>query len=52
MRTIVFYIYRFLDLAGDLDSMSRAAAAAIILFGIILVFTVVQLQVGKRRVHY
>jgi multiple sugar transport system permease protein len=52
MRTIVFYVYKFLDLAGDDDSMSRAAASAIILFGIILVFTVVQLQVGKRRVHY
>jgi multiple sugar transport system permease protein len=52
MRTIVFYVYRFLDLAGDDDSMSRAAAAAILLFGIILVFTVIQLQVGKRRVHY
>lgn len=52
MRTIVFYVYRFLDLAGDDDSMSRAAASAIVLFGIILLFTVVQLQVGKRRVHY
>ncbi len=52
MRTIVFYIYTFLDEAGRDGAMSLAAAAAIILFAIILLITIVQLQVGKRRVHY
>ncbi|MCF7931619.1 MAG: sugar ABC transporter permease [Acholeplasmataceae bacterium] len=52
MKTIVFYIYDYLGQAGQDGVMSYASAAAIILFGIILVFTVVQLQVGKRRVHY
>jgi multiple sugar transport system permease protein len=31
---------------------SRAAAAAIILFAITLVFTGLQVMVGKKRVHY
>ena len=52
MKTIVFYIYDYLGQAGQNNVMSYASAAAIILFGIILVFTVIQLQVGKRRVHY
>ena len=52
MRTIVFYIYDFLQNAGQPGNMSFAAAASIILFVIILFFTVIQLQVGKRRVHY
>src|SRR5690554_1858243 len=52
MRTIVFYIYDFLQNAGQPGNMSLAAAASIILFIIILFFTVIQLQVGKRRVHY
>lgn len=49
MKTIVFYIYDFFDNTGNLP---EAAAASIILFGIILVMTFVQMQVGKRRVHY
>lgn len=52
LKTIVFYVYDFLGEAGSDGAMSYASAAAIILFGIILVFTVIQLQVGKRRVHY
>jgi multiple sugar transport system permease protein len=52
MRTIVFYIYTFLDEAGRDGAMSLAASAAIILFLIILLITIVQLQVGKTRVHY
>lgn len=52
LRTIVFYIYDYLSLLGVTGSMSYAAAASIILFLIILVFTIIQLQVGKRRVHY
>lgn len=52
LKTIVFYIYDYIGLAALDGMMSYAAAAAIILFGIILVFTMIQLQVGKRRVHY
>lgn len=52
MRTIVFYVYNFLENPGQPGNMSLAAASSIILFFIILIFTVVQLQVGKRRVHY
>lgn len=52
MRTIVFYVYGFLENPGQPGNMSLAAAASIILFIIILFFTVIQLQVGKRRVHY
>lgn len=51
-RTIVFYIYNYLERQGQDGAISLAAAAAIILFAIILVFTIIQLQVGKRRVHY
>ncbi len=52
LKTIVFYIYDYIGLAGQNGMMSYASAAAIILFLIILVFTIIQLEVGKRRVHY
>jgi len=52
LKTIVFYVYDYIGQAGADGMMSLASAAAIILFAIILVLTVVQLQVGKRRVHY
>jgi len=52
LKTIVFYIYDYIALAGLDGQMSLASAASIILFGIILAFTIIQLQVGKRRVHY
>jgi multiple sugar transport system permease protein len=52
MRTIVFYIYSYIGAQALDGQLSLAAAASIVLFAIILVFTVVQLQVGKRRVHY
>ncbi|HHT39941.1 MAG TPA: sugar ABC transporter permease [Acholeplasmataceae bacterium] len=49
MKTIVFYIYDFFNTTGK---MPEAAAASLILFGFILVLTIIQMQVGKRRVHY
>ncbi len=49
LKTIVFYIY---DYIYSGENLSLAAAASIILFAIILVLTLVQMQVGKRRVHY
>lgn len=47
METIVFYIYEKLT-----TQTSLAAAAAVFLFVIILVFTAIQFSVSKKRVHY
>jgi len=48
LNTMVGYIYRSLSLGNE----GKASAAAIILFGIILLVTLVQLYVQKKRVHY
>lgn len=47
MLTIVFYIYERLS-----QQTSLAAAAAVFLFVIILLFTLLQFIVSKSRVHY
>ena len=47
METIVYYIYDNMA-----DNTSLAAAAAVFLFIIILIFTALQFYVGKKRVHY
>ena len=47
MYTIVYYIYEKLN-----TQTSFAAAAAVFLFVIILVFTALQFAVSKKRVHY
>lgn len=47
METIVYYIYENLS-----TQTSYAAAAAVFLFVIILVFTALQFAVSNRRVHY
>ena len=52
LKTIVFYIYDYLQFATTPGYLSYAAAASIILFGIILVFTLLQFIAGKKRVHY
>jgi multiple sugar transport system permease protein len=52
LKTIVFFIYEYLQETGRNGALSEAAAAAILLFLIIMVFTVIQLRVGKKRVHY
>lgn len=49
MKTVVFYIY---DQMSQTNTLQYAAAGAVILFIIILLFTLVQKQVAKRRVHY
>lgn len=49
LKTIVFYIYDYFNYTGK---MPEAAAASIVLFLIILVFTGLQMQVSKKRVHY
>ena len=49
LKTIVFYIYDFFDTTGK---FSEAAAASIVLFALILVLTLIQMQISKHRVHY
>jgi multiple sugar transport system permease protein len=49
LKTIVFYIYDYFNFTGKLP---EAAAASIVLFLIILLFTGLQMQVSKKRVHY
>ncbi len=48
LNTIVGFIYDALST----NSQGRASAAALILFGIILVVTLINTQVSKKRVHY
>lgn len=48
LNTMVGFIYKALSN----NNQGRASAAALILFGIILVVTVINLQVSKKRVHY
>ncbi|NMB01005.1 MAG: sugar ABC transporter permease [Firmicutes bacterium] len=47
--TIVYYVYRN---AFERYRMGYASAAAYILFGIIFIFTLIQMAASKRRVHY
>ncbi|MCQ2797854.1 MAG: sugar ABC transporter permease [Bacilli bacterium] len=49
MYTIVYYVY---DCLSGTTTVSRGAAAAVMLFIIIMIFTAIQFQVSKRRVHY
>ena len=48
LNTMVGFIYDALKT----NNQGRASAAALILFGIILVVTLINLQVSKKRVHY
>ena len=48
LNTMVGFIYDALEN----NSQGRASAAALILFGIILVVTLINNQVSKKRVHY
>ena len=50
MNTMVGYIYDALE--GGEAAQGRASAAALLLFGIILVVTLINLQISKKRVHY
>ena len=51
LYTAVYYIYDMVA-SGNSSMISYASAAAVILFCIILVFTLIQLLVSKKRVHY
>lgn len=48
MYTVVYYIY---DSIGN-NKVHWGSAAAVMLFVVILIFTVIEMQVSKRRVHY
>ena len=48
LNTMVGFIYDSLET----NSQGRASAAALILFGIILVVTMINTQVSKKKVHY
>ena len=48
LNTMVGFIYDALST----NKQGRASAAALILFGIILVVTMINMQVSKKRVHY
>ena len=48
MGTIVGLIYRYIET----NQTGVAAAASLILFGIIMIFTAINLYVSKKRVHY
>ena len=48
LNTMVGFIYDSLES----NSQGRASAAALILFAIILVVTMINMQVSKKRVHY
>ena len=51
LNTMVGYVYDALKGQGE-GPHGRASAAALILFGIILVVTMINLQVSKKKVHY
>ena len=48
MSTMVFFVYKQVEL----NKVQYACAASVFLFLIILLFTLVQNQVSKKRVHY
>lgn len=50
--TVVGLVYESLDNAPGTGQISQAAAGSIILFVIILFFTLIQMQISKRRVHF
>lgn len=50
LYTVVYFIYD--QLQGNNPHMDRAAAGAVILFLIILLFTFVQMYISKKKVHY
>lgn len=49
MTTVAKYIY---DEMSSISGVQFAAAGAVVLLVIIMIFTVIQKQVSKRRVHY
>ncbi len=52
LNTMVGYVYDALSPGKMSAPQGRASAAALILFGIIFIVTMINLQVSKKRVHY
>jgi len=52
MITIVAFVYQYRSSYADPGAISKAAAAAIILFAITVIFSLVQGVVSRKRVHY
>ena len=52
MNTIVGYIYECLGSGGGVPNHGEASAAALILFGIIFLVTMVNLYVSNKKTHY
>lgn len=52
MITVVGLVYDSLAHVDEVGKLSEASAAAILLFGMIMVLTLIQMQVSKRRVHF
>lgn len=50
--TVVGYVYKSMSSISALNAVSKASAASLILFAIIMLITLVQMQVNKKRVHY
>lgn len=52
LYTVVYYIYDQIQSDSAVRHLDYAAAGSVILFVIILAFTLLQMQVSKKRVHY
>ncbi len=52
MATVVWYIYNQVEVGASSGGYGRAAAAALILFVIIMIFTAINGLVSKKRVHF
>lgn len=52
MITIVAFVYKYRSSYQDISYISYAAAAAIILFFITVVFSLIQGVISRKRVHY
>lgn len=52
LYTVVYYIYDQIQGSGSNRHLEYAAAGAVILFLIIFAFTLLQMWVSKKRVHY
>lgn len=50
--TVVGYVYDSMKSISALNAISKASAASLILFAIIMLITLVQMQVNKRKIHY
>lgn len=52
LYTVVYYIYDQIQGTNGTRHLEYAAAGAVVLFVIILIFTLIQMKVAKKRVHY